>query len=157
MEEEEREQDVFDLGKGRPDGESGQLWENLFPLKPLSMKSNSTLNCLKHTSSLLSRYFSPNLHISLPSLRTDSSSQLYSVYVQACSVAQSCLTLWSHDCSPPGCSVHGIFQAKILEWVVISFSRGSSWPRDQTRISCITGRFFTTEPPEKPLSFYRWY
>ena len=57
------------------------------------MKSNSTLNCLQHTSSLLSRYFSPNLHVSLPSLRTDSSSQLYSVYVQACSVAQSCPTL----------------------------------------------------------------
>ena len=43
------------------------------------------------------------------------------------------------DCSLPGSSVHGIFQARILEWVAISFSRGSSWPRDQTCISC-TGR-----------------
>ena len=41
------------------------------------------------------------------------------------------------DCSPPGSSVHGISQARILEWVAISFSRGSSWPRDWTRISCI--------------------
>ena len=41
------------------------------------------------------------------------------------------------DCSPPGPSVHGISQARILEWVPISFSRGSSWPRDQTHISCI--------------------
>ena len=47
------------------------------------------------------------------------------------------------DCRPPGFSVHGIFQARILEWVAISFSRGSSWPRDQTHIFCIAGRFFT--------------
>ena len=45
-------------------------------------------------------------------------------------------------CNPVGC-VHGIFQAKVLEWVAISFSRGSSWPRDQTRVSCIVGRSFT--------------
>ena len=41
------------------------------------------------------------------------------------------------DCSPPGYSVHGIFQARILEWVAISFSRGSSRPRDQTCMSCV--------------------
>ena len=46
-------------------------------------------------------------------------------------------------CSPPGSSVHGILQARILEWVAISFSRGSSWPRNQTRVSCIAGRWFT--------------
>ena len=44
------------------------------------------------------------------------------------------------DCSLPGSSVHGISQARILEWVAISFSRGSSWPRDQTRGSCIGRR-----------------
>ena len=43
------------------------------------------------------------------------------------------------DCSPPGSSVHGIFQARILEWVIISFSRRSSPPRDQTWISCLAG------------------
>ena len=47
------------------------------------------------------------------------------------------------DCSPPGSSVYGIFQARVLEWVAISFSRGSSRPRDRTCISCIPGRFFT--------------
>ena len=47
------------------------------------------------------------------------------------------------DYSPPGSSVQGILQAKILEWVAIPFSRGSSQLRDQTRISCIAGRFFT--------------
>ena len=49
------------------------------------------------------------------------------------------------DCNPPSSSVHEIFQARILEWVVISFSRGFFWPRDQTciSVSCIAGRFFT--------------
>ena len=47
------------------------------------------------------------------------------------------------DDSLPGSSVHGIFQARILEWVVISFSRGSFRPRDQTWVSCTAGRCFT--------------
>ena len=60
---------------------------------------------------------------------------------KACAHAQSCPTLChSRDCSPSGCSVHGIFQARILEWVAISFSRGSSRPSDQTWISCIGRR-----------------
>ena len=47
------------------------------------------------------------------------------------------------DCSPPGSSVHGIFQARVLKWVATSFSRGSSWLRDQTQVSHIVGRRFT--------------
>ena len=59
-------------------------------------------------------------------------------------VAQSCLTLCDPmDCSPPGSSVHGISQARILEWVTISSSRGSSQPRERIQLSCIAGRFFT--------------
>ena len=50
------------------------------------------------------------------------------------------------DCSPPGFSVHGILQARILDWVAISFSRGSSQPRDWTWVSCIAGRFFNCAP-----------
>ena len=74
------------------------------------------------------------------------------------STAQSCPTLWNPmDCSPPVSSVHGILQARVLEWVAISFSRGSSWSRDRTRVSWISciGRwiFFTTEPPGKPRQF----
>ena len=46
-------------------------------------------------------------------------------------------------CSLPGSSVHGILQARVLEWVAISFSRGSSWPRDRTHVSHIVGRHFT--------------
>ena len=63
------------------------------------------------------------------------------------SVSQSCLTLCDPmDCSRPGSSVCGIFRARILEWLAISFSRGSSQPRDWTLISfiwCIAGRIFT--------------
>ena len=50
------------------------------------------------------------------------------------------------DCSPPGSSVHGILQTRILEWVAVSFSRGSSQHRDQIHVSCIEGRFLTPEP-----------
>ena len=57
---------------------------------------------------------------------------------------QSCLTLCDpRDCSLTGSSVRGIFQARVLEWVAIAFSRGSSWPRDRTEVSCIAGRCFT--------------
>ena len=61
------------------------------------------------------------------------------------SVTQSCLlTLCDPmNYSPPDSSVHGILQARTLEWVVIPFSRGSSWPRDQTKVPCIVDRFFT--------------
>ena len=66
-------------------------------------------------------------------------------------VAHLCLTLCDPmNCSPPGSSVHGILQAKILEWVASPFSKGWSRPRDRTRVSCITEGFFTTEPPGKP-------
>ena len=59
-------------------------------------------------------------------------------------VTQSCLTLCdSMDCSLPGSSVHGIFQATVLEWIAISFSRRSSRPRDQTQVSRIVDRRFT--------------
>ena len=57
---------------------------------------------------------------------------------------QLCLILCNPmDCSPPGSSVHGISQARVLEWVAIPFSRGSSQSRDWTQVSCIAGRFFT--------------
>ena len=68
---------------------------------------------------------------------------LIGVYVHA----QSCLTLCD-PLDPPGSS--GIFQTRILEWVAISFSRRSSQPRDQSWVSRIAGRFFTTVPPGKP-------
>ena len=69
------------------------------------------------------------------------------VCVHVCSVALSCLTLCDPmDYSPPGSSVHGILQARTLEWIAISFSRGSSSPRNRTGVSCIAGGFFIAEP-----------
>ena len=57
----------------------------------------------------------------------------------------------------PGSSVHGISQARILEWVAISFSKvRSHWPRDQACVSCIAGRFFTSDLPGKPDNILYW-
>ena len=68
-------------------------------------------------------------------------SELYMHVCLCCccfSVAKSFRTLCDPmDCSPPGSSVHGISHIRMLEWVAISFSRGSSWPRDQTHVSYI--------------------
>ena len=59
-------------------------------------------------------------------------------------VTQLCPTVCDPmDYSLPGSSVYGILQARILEWIAILFSRGSSWPRDWTQVSCIASRFFT--------------
>ena len=64
---------------------------------------------------------------------------------------QSCPTLCSPmDHHPPGSSVHGILQARILEWVVVTFSRGSSQPRDRTQVSCIMANSLPAEPQGKP-------
>ena len=73
---------------------------------------------------------------------------LYSVLVSlgwvCVSHTQVCPTLWNPmDCSPPGSSVQAIFQTRILEWIAIPFSKRSSWPRDQTWVSCFVGRLFT--------------
>ena len=77
--------------------------------------------------------------------------------VCACMCAQSCLTLCDFmDCSPPGSSVCGILQARVLQWVAVPFSRGSSWARNWTCISCVSciSRHnqcsFTTVPPGYP-------
>ena len=77
-------------------------------------------------------------------------------------VTQSCPTLCDPvDCSPPGSSIHGILQARILECVAISFSRGSSQPRDRTQVSCIAGRCFnlwaTREAPLYSIENYIQY
>ena len=75
-------------------------------------------------------------------------------------VAQSCLTLcYPVEYSPPGSSVYGIFQARILEWVAISFSRGSSQPRDQPSSPTLQADALTSEPPGillKIVSCYKY-
>ena len=79
-------------------------------------------------------------------------SPFFTVHLLCCLVMKSCPIL----CNPmPGSSVHENFQARIPEWLVISFSRGSSWPRDQTQVCCIAARFFPTEPPGKCTALIR--
>ena len=67
-------------------------------------------------------------------------------------VSLSCIWLFCDPmtCSPPGSSVHGVLQATIVEWIAISFPRGSSRPRDQIHVFCTGGQILTTEPPGKP-------
>ena len=81
---------------------------------------------------------------------------LVSILFKYCMRAQLLSRVWlwdPTDCSPPGSSVHGILQARILEWVATPSSRGSFWPRDRTGVSCISctaGKFFPAEPLGKP-------
>ena len=86
-------------------------------------------------------------------MRQGLQNQVYvSLLLCCCLIAQSCLNLCDpKDCSPPSPSIHGILQARILEWVAIPFSRGSSRPRDQTCVSCI-GRL-TAGSPGKPFTW----
>ena len=85
----------------------------------------------------------PQREILFKLLHTRGTCQVALVVKKWSKVSQSCLTLCDPvDCSPPGSSVHGILQARILEWIAISFYRGSSQPRDRTQVSCIAGRRF---------------
>ena len=87
------------------------------------------------------------------------------IWASACSnreseseAAQSCQTLCDPvDCSPPGSSIHGILQARILVWVAISFSRGSSPPRDWTQVSHIAGRWFNLWATREAQRSIRWF
>ena len=88
-------------------------------------------------------------------------SQEFGVYIftlkeSESEVAQSCLTLCDPaDCRPPGSSVHGTVQARILEWVAVSFSRGSSRPRDRTQVSRIAGRRFNLWATREAQNWWR--
>ena len=64
------------------------------------------------------------------------------------------------DCSPPRSSVHEILPERILEWVAIPFSKGSSWPRDWTQVSCLAGGFFTMSHEDElklPKKEHNWF
>ena len=83
-------------------------------------------------------------HVSIQLARDSVSYATAAKATQQLVLVSKCLTLCNPmDWSPPGSSVHGIPQARTLEWVAIPFSRGSSQPRDQTQVSCIEGWFFT--------------
>ena len=90
--------------------------------------------CIKPRFTLGITHQSQHIQCLFPSWKKDKRSSM-------CCLLQSCQTLFNPmDCSPPSSSVHWILQARILEWVAISFSRESSWPRDWTQVSCIAGR-----------------
>ena len=98
----------------------------------------------------------------LPLNKTWSLFECVCVCVCACACTQSCLTLCiPMVCSPPGSSLHGIFQARILEQFAISYSRWSSWPKDRTRVSCISciGKQILTHlgSPGKPVDMIPFY
>ena len=83
---------------------------------------------------------------------------LFSVICGGGLVVQSCLTLGdSTDCSLPGSSVHGILQARILEGIIISFSKGTSWPRDQTQVSYIVVSLLHCRRILYQLSHLSWW
>ena len=105
---------------------------------------------------ILSFYFIRNILVSSPfhfvlnyvSLKLQSF--ITTSFLCCCLVAKLCLTLYDPmDCSLPGSSVRGISQARIMEWLALAISKGFSRPRGQTPVSCLAGRFFTTEPPGK--------
>ena len=107
----------------------------------------TTTHCFKKIKiiTLLDRYIltqSP-LHISEFYISTDSIKHEVKIFLKVL-VTQSCPTLCviPMDCSLSGSSVHGILQAWMLEWIAIHFFKGSPWPRDQTWVCCIAGRFF---------------
>ena len=81
-------------------------------------------------------------------LKTEIQETGYFIEVLKC-LSQSYLTLWD-----PSSSVHGVLQARIQECVAISFSKGSSWPRHRTQVSCIAGRFFTVWDNRKVLELF---
>ena len=120
---------------------------------------NNFIN-LKYNKILSKTFFSRNSYLKLIDLTNTFifvvPSMLLPLLLNCFSRVQLCLTLWL---VARQASVHGILQARILEWVAMPSSRGSSQPRNETQVSCIAGRFFTTEPPGKPpvpsiLSFY---
>ena len=78
-----------------------------------------------------------------------------SIYL--CFLVTSVMSDSVQPCSLPGFSVHGILQAKVVEWVAVPSSRRFSLPRDQTQVSCVAGRFLTTEPIGKPRPIYSCY
>jgi len=93
--------------------------------------------CENHLELIISKKEQAFLKGEAPSYRKESGSVGHSV------VSDSCDPM---DCSPPGSSVHGLLQARILEWVAISFSRASSPHRDQRRISCLQADSLLCEP-----------
>ena len=121
--------------------------------KPSNCKPGKISDCHCLPSLWLKMLWAWHLQIFTAAFRTQKLGLHYAPVMNICIflffcfhvlVAQSCLTLCDPaGCSLPGSSVHGILQARILEWVAIPFSEGSAWPSDWTWVFCIWGRFCT--------------
>ena len=141
---------------------SGTAWSN---------KSETPSRVPLHFSSLSSKVKQLLCFVHFPSAFSEGQLLTFLIYSKYCSlhpsarghsftisslkyevlVTQSCPALCGPmDRSLPGSSVHGIHQARMLEWVAMPFFRGSSWPRGQTRVSYTAGRFFTIWATRKP-------
>ena len=111
------------------------------------------LTTKQHSGATPGIYLQPHCRV-LPQLRVSESVNSESVLIRSklkVKVAQTCPTLCDPmDYSLQGSFVHGILQARILEWVTVSFSRGSSRPRYRTQVCSLASRFFTPEPRGKP-------
>ena len=125
--------------------DNGSLLQGIFPTQELNPGLLHCRRILYH----LSHQGSPRILEWVALTKTSISIIKNSEFIHDCTigkpyavqVTQSCPTLWDPvDCSPPCSSVHGIFQARVLEWGAISFSRGSSWPRDWTQVSSIVSK-----------------
>ena len=136
------------------------LWKSkqvsiTFSFSDGNIKYLCSVNCIQ-LSSLQTQFLLPRVW------PVESSIAAHCVCTLCAKSLQSCLTLcYPVDCSPPGSSVSGILQARILEWVAMPSSRETSRPRDRTRISyvsCTVGEFFTTESSGRllPISNYYW-
>ena len=127
----------------------GRWWFTWLLVSPLThIQRQTTENCLVlhvSTQTPLVYLHSPNQLTVLGGFFT------YQLWCFCfCLIAKSCLLFYDPlDCSPPGSNVHGISQARTLEWIAMPSSRGSSWLRDWTPVSCTVGRFFTAQPPRK--------
>ena len=126
----------------------GRFWKNR------SWLTTSQMSCC-----LLTAAACPLIQLALVTFPSPPTS--YTAFLVLPSVISlSCLTLCDPlDCSPPGSSVYGILQARILEWIAMPFSRGASWPRDWTWVAHIADRFFTVwatgEAPSNELLFLK--
>ena len=130
------------------------MWRLLYLVKKLPLGKINDVYLNYRTKLALTPYF---LHASstISSRLSTPAPQDTQVVLKWSEVSQSCPALCGPmDCSLPGSAIHGIFQARILEWAAISFSRGSSQPRDRTRVFCIADRCFSIWATREALKLY---
>ena len=134
----------------RPSGRVFQGHEKPIPWVLIQVFHSLEYLCQRHSRILyLIKDFLPASILTVPAQAKYSSGFPYRMTFKVkVKVAQLCLTL----CDPMDYTVHGILQARIIEWVAFPFSRESSQPRDQTQVSCIADRFFTSWATREAVS-----